>query len=350
MITCPNCGKTVEETRFCPECGCSLPSAETEIKIRTNETSERIAKKKSKRNPVLTIILIIALVAGLAGGVLLLFGDKIFPESYEDIQKEESNISSKSCAEILTTDYWIIDTNYYEFDGGTDALLFREVENNSTFDGIIMMTTEYVLPYIIDEDGTITVFGFSYNLNYSTDSYDWEYTPAFEITIGENENGSNYLMLNVDGDIIRYNKADESLSNDMMVSLLFSDWSDYYCKPDSFDEYDDHGFRRWTTNEAQRDVSFFTFSYKIKDGCNAEQAYYEYGDEEAVFSCSWYESLSCNIDIDEKCVYIDDVRFDFNDDFTQLYNAEENLALYRVTDFLLGKIADTDFPSGKLVE
>lgn len=174
-----------------------------------------------------------------------------------------------------------------------------------------------------------------------------------EITIGESENGSKYLIVEQDeeeGGTMRYVKAAEEDSNDMMISLLFSDWSDYYCKPDNLDEYDNHGFRRWASDEAQRDVTFLWFYQNVEDGCNMDFGVYEYGDEESGFSCSYFESGYYSVDTDEKCIYIDNVRFDFNDDLTQLYNAEEGIIFYRVTDFHLGKIADTDFLPGEFVE
>lgn len=106
--------------------------------------------------------------------------------------------------------------------------------------------------------------------------------------------------------------------------------------------------------DLQRSVNFFDFhhiiDYEVEDdGCNVDVSLCRY-DEKWGWDVSWYETVSYSIDIDEKCIYIDDARYDFNDDFTQLYNAEEELTLYRVTDFHLGKIADTDFPPGEFQE
>lgn len=147
---CPNCGFKLESSnKFCPECGNSIPSTETENKIEKEETPEQIKPKRKKHKPMFAVVLTIVFVIGLVGGGLLLFGDKLFSESEEN---------------IITTGYWVKDPNYGWFDDGDDALLFAPINNNETFDGIIMMTTEYILPYIIGEDGTITVFSYGCSL------------------------------------------------------------------------------------------------------------------------------------------------------------------------------------------
>ena len=277
---------------------------------------------------MLAVVLTIVFVIGLVGG-LLLFGDKFFPKSYE---------------EILTTGYWTFGDNDESY-----ILLFRTVDNNETFDGI-MIIDEEIIPYIIGDDGKVTGFGYSYYLNEATDLYDWEYWPCVTIAIEENEYGENYLLMNYDEGVWQADNIDSGSANDMVISLLFSDWSDYYYKPASLDEYDNHGFRRWVSDEAQRDVTFLWFSHIVEDGCNVDNAVYEYGDEDSGWSCSYIARRYYSVDVDEKCIYIDNVRFDFNDDLTQLYNAEEGIIFYRVTDFHLGKIADTDFPPGEFVE
>ena len=139
---CPNCGFKLESSnKFCPECGNSISTTGTENKIEKKETPEPQKTNKKKHKPMFAVVLTIVFVIGLVGGGLLLFGDKLFSESEEN---------------IITTGYWVKDPNYGWFDDGDDALLFAPINNNETFDGIIMMTTEYILPYIIGEDGTVS--------------------------------------------------------------------------------------------------------------------------------------------------------------------------------------------------
>lgn len=322
---CPNCGYKIEESsKFCPECGKSIPTTETENKIEKKETPEPKKPNKKKHKPMFAVVLTIVFVIGLVGGGLMLFGDKIFSKSYED---------------ILTTGYW----RYGDKDE-SDILLFRTVDNNETFDGI-MIIDEDIIPYIIGDDGTVTGFGYSYYLNETTDTYDWEYWPCVTIAIEENEYGENYLLMNSDEGVWQADNIDSGSANDMVISLMFSDWSDYYYKPASLDEYEDHTFHRRVTEQAQRDILFLDFYFS-----EVGIASYEYGDTDAGLNCSDWESEYYSIEVGEKCIYIDDARFEFNDDFSQLYNAEEEVTLYRVADFHLGKIAYTDFPPGKFVE
>ncbi|MBR2883314.1 MAG: zinc-ribbon domain-containing protein [Clostridia bacterium] len=328
-------------------------TASKQSKEKKASTQSETQNTKGKKGIVIIIIAIVAILA-VAGAIIavVLQGDAVPIGGSVNENVDEYNDNGYSLDDLqanITTGYWVIDTNYKisdEYEGGVDALRFAPIDNNETFDGIMLMTNEFDFPYIIGEDGTITVFNY---WSASTDSYDWRYYPEFEVTIEESENGSEYLIVKQmqgGGDVKRYNKEDSS--NDMLISLLFSEWSDYFWKPESVWEYNNEYC--FAVGDLQRSVKFFDFHREVEDdGCNADVSLYRY-DEEWGWEVSWHETFYYSIDIDEKCIYIDDARYDFNDDFTQLYNTEEDLTLYRVTDFHLGEIADTDFPPGEFGE
>jgi len=329
---CPNCGFKLESSnKFCPECGNSIPTTETENKTKNKETPEQIKPKRKTHKHALAVVLTIVFVIGLVGGGLLLFGDKLFSKSYED---------------VLTTGYWVT--------GEDETFFFRSVDNNDTFDGIFIQDGSDIGTYIMGDDGTVTLFGCLLHLNETTKSYDYSYQDIGNITVREREDDSFYLACNFGEETFFAESVDYAAKeyNDMISALCFSEWLNFeYKYANVYDYFLNKGLLRKMSNQIQQDVYSISFNdYLDEDGDNMLIVNYKYGDEEAGDSYSDFIGGYYKLDFEQRCIYFDGKRFEFNDDFSQLYCEEEGMTLFRSTDFSLGKIADTDFPPGKFVE
>lgn len=255
--------------------------------------------------------------------------------------RQPANSSEKlSLEEMLTIGYWRSE------DYGD--VIFRPIKNSEVFDGIMVEDGwTSVLPYKLDEYGNVMVCSWSYEYNESSNNYDWIYEVIGKIKkIDSNGDGSKSFCVDEAEERISFKNI---IISDADLLLKFSIWGDFDCGTKTVDEFLDHRFLYLITEEAQKDVHFYFFNdYEIGDkGCNLRIALDEFGNEHWGTDGSVYDNYT--LDAKNHCVYIGDNKYEINKDFSQLYCKETNHTIYRITDFALGKIADTDFPPGKLV-
>lgn len=344
---CPNCGNEIKPgAKFCNGCGQPVVvKSEEDNKSEEIESKEQPVKKSVEKKYTGFIVLLVVLGIVFVGLVVAYFtidAPQIPPDdNTESTNGEATELSDEN---ILTSGYW-----YSDYIGN---ILFRRVENNSTFNGIVIMDEEdEVFPYKLDENGNITVYLCEYTYHETTDSYDYTYEPYFEIEdVKTSEEGNRFFQTSVSSVVIQFNNiVVEEYSDELL--LKFDEWSDYDYKAKSVDEYSDYLFRNSITEEAQRDVhfySFYDFGYN-SDEYNMIISTDVYGAEDQFNTEESFDEIY-SIDSDENCIYIGDDKYQFYNDAAYLYCEETGHTIYRITDFVFGKIADTDFPPGEFVE
>lgn len=255
--------------------------------------------------------------------------------------RQPANSSEKlSLEEMLTIGYWRSE------DYGD--VIFRPIKNSEVFDGIMVGDGwTNVLPYKLDEYGNVMVCTWNYEYNESSNDYDCIYDKIKKID--SNRDGSRSFSVETAEGCISFKNI--IISNADLL-LKFSVWGDFDCGTKTVDEFLDHRFLYLITEEAQRDVHFYFFD-NYEDREEREGSYNlcistdELGNEHWGADSSVYDNYT--IDVKKHCVYIGENKYEINKDFSQLYCKETGHTIYRITDFALGKIADTDFPPGKLV-
>ena len=264
----------------------------------------------------------------------------------------QANISNSEIEASLSKGFWRNPDGNGTNGILADSFLFKSIDNKY-FDGIVIEQTHGDsgdMPYSIDGDGKIKIYA-----PYGEDKY----VEMFICEIIKDEAGKNCLevtdcfsaLSGDSADKARFYNVDFGKDNEMMTKLIFERWTDYNYpiqkKGESFN------LRQMSIVEkAQQDVTFFGFlSY--------------YHSTSNLFVSSYKESLkyqaehigaTYSVDLANRSVSISGFssadkngKYVFNEDYTQLYNAESGCTLYRFTDFAGGVTSETNYSDIELV-
>ncbi len=337
---CPNCGNEIKPgAKFCNGCGQPVGVKNEEdnnpkVIVVKEQPEKRTAKKRYTGFIVLLIVLGIVFV-GLVVAYFVI--DDTQTPNDNNTETPNNEVVDLSDENKLVKGYWLSD--YF------GDVMFRPIESNSDFDGIVVMAYEgEVFPYKIDENGKIVVYVYGHveeNLGYHI---------FFEINaIETNEDGNNCftttILVNGEDTVFANVDADE----DYML-LRFDVWTDYDYDVKLANEMNDHLFKHSITESAQRDVKFYDFSYygDFSEDYNLHISTDEYGGEDYFNAEESYNEIF-EIISEDNCVYIGKDKYQFSKDCSKLYCEETGHTIYRITDFAFGKIADTDFSPGNFI-
>lgn len=335
---CPNCGNEIKPgAKFCNGCGQPVVvKNEEDNNPKVIDVKEQPAKKSVEKKYTGFIVLLVVLGIVFVGLVVAYFtiDSDFFVLGNDTAVSSEDETAERSIEDMLVDNCWT--SNY----NGYTNVLFRPIENNINFDGIVISGDWInVRPYKITEDGGITV--------YDEGGYDSSPASYYELIweikgIDADENQNNYFQVNEDGVNIQF---EEIVLNDIEVSLAFSQWADF--DYDIKNVLDVSNSENILVEKAQRDVNFYSF-WNVGRYSNDYDMRVSTASIMSDVGICFDEKFS--LDVDNRCVYIGDDRYKINDDCSELYCEETDHTIYRITDFAFGKIADTDFPPGEFVE
>ena len=221
------------------------------------------------------------------------------------------------------------------------------------FDGIVIEQTHGDsgdMPYSIDGDGKIKIYA-----PYGEDKY----VEMFICEFIKDEAGKNCLEVTDcfsalggdSADKARFYNVDFGKDNEMMTKLIFERWTDYNYpiqkKGESFNLR-----QKSIVEKAQQDVTFFGFLSYYDSTSNLFVSSYK----ESMKYQAEHIGATYSVDLANRSVSISGFgsadkngKYVFNEDYTQLYNAECGCMLYRFTDFAGGVTSETNYSDIELV-
>lgn len=150
---CPNCGNEIKPgAKFCNGCGQPVVvKNEEDNNPKVIDVKEQPAKKSVEKKYTGFIVLLVVLGIVFVGLVVAYFIiDDLQTPNDNNTETTNNEVVDLSDENKLVKGYWLSD--YF------GDVMFRPIESNNDFDGIVVMAYEgEVFPYKIDENGKIVV-------------------------------------------------------------------------------------------------------------------------------------------------------------------------------------------------